>query len=130
MAERAGLRVRVGGNLGEPALDLLDAAPVAGARREQPAELYVLELSSFQLETTHSLPLAGSHPLNVQRRSSRSLRNAREDYAAAKARILARRDTAVINLDDALVARPMFRFTAHARLLAARHDRRQRYRAK
>src|SRR5258708_1232128 len=41
MAERAGKAVRVGGNLGTPALDLLkDAEP----------ELYVLELSSFQLE--------------------------------------------------------------------------------
>jgi UDP-N-acetylmuramoylalanine--D-glutamate ligase len=44
MARRAGVRAAVGGNLGEPALDLLDDA----------VELYVLELSSFQLETTFS----------------------------------------------------------------------------
>ena len=48
MAERAGVRVRVGGNLGQPALDLLDRGPT---------DLYVLELSSFQLDTTHSLKL-------------------------------------------------------------------------
>ena len=48
MAERAGVRVRVGGNLGEPALDLLDPQ----------AELYVLELSSYQLETTARSPAA------------------------------------------------------------------------
>lgn len=41
MAQRAGLRCAYGGNLGTPALDLLDPR----------AELYVLELSSFQLET-------------------------------------------------------------------------------
>ena len=46
MAEAAGKRVLAGGNLGRPALDLLDD-PVP--------ELYVLELSSFQLETTRSL---------------------------------------------------------------------------
>jgi len=45
MAQRVGVRVRAGGNLGEPALELL-----AGG-----TELYVLELSSFQLETTASL---------------------------------------------------------------------------
>ncbi|HUY84695.1 MAG TPA: Mur ligase family protein, partial [Steroidobacteraceae bacterium] len=48
MASVAGRRVLAGGNLGEPALDLL----------ELPApDLYVLELSSFQLETTSSLAL-------------------------------------------------------------------------
>ena len=48
MAAAAGRRVLAGGNLGEPALDLL----------EQPRpDLYVLELSSFQLETTSSLVL-------------------------------------------------------------------------
>src|SRR5579859_3110837 len=46
MAERAGKPVRVGGNLGTPALDLLKASE---------PELYVLELSSFQLEITESL---------------------------------------------------------------------------
>jgi len=53
MAERAGLKVRVGGNLGEPALDLL----VAAAGDAQRTELYVLELSSYQLESTQSLDL-------------------------------------------------------------------------
>ncbi len=56
MAERAGVRVRVGGNLGQPALDLLDRGPT---------DLYVLELSSFQLDTTHSLKLKAAVVLNV-----------------------------------------------------------------
>ena len=56
MAGAAGRRVLAGGNLGTPALDLLDQ-PVP--------DLYVLELSSFQLETTTSLNLTGAVVLNV-----------------------------------------------------------------
>ena len=111
MARRAGLRVRVGGNLGEPALDLLDADdPAVRAARTDPnanespgpAELYVLELSSFQLETTESLHLAAATVLNVSADHLDRYASV-EDYAAAKARIFARCDTAVINLDDPLV---------------------------
>ena len=56
MAAAAGRRVLAGGNLGEPALDLLD----------QPTpDLYVLELSSFQLDTTTSLTCRPPWCLNV-----------------------------------------------------------------
>ena len=68
MAERAGVRVRVGGNLGQPALDLLDRGPV---------DLYVLELSSFQLDTTHSLKMKAAVVLNISAGSHGSLRDAR-----------------------------------------------------
>ena len=93
MAQRAGLKVRAGGNLGPPALELLDAS----------AELYVLELSSYQLETVRTLHCRAATVLNVtpdhlDRYPSLA------SYAAAKARIFARCDTAVINLDDPLVA--------------------------
>ena len=99
MAEGAGVRVRVGGNLGEPALDLLLAAQAEAT----PTELYVLELSSYQLEATSSLELRAATVLNVtpdhlDRYATLA------DYAAAKARIFARCETAVINLDDPLVA--------------------------
>jgi UDP-N-acetylmuramoylalanine--D-glutamate ligase len=92
MAQRAGLEVRAGGNLGEPALDLL----------RDGTELYVLELSSYQLETTHALDCRAAAVLNV---SADHLDRypSLEAYAAAKARIFARCDTAVINLDDPLV---------------------------
>ncbi|HSY08300.1 MAG TPA: UDP-N-acetylmuramoyl-L-alanine--D-glutamate ligase [Steroidobacteraceae bacterium] len=111
MAHRAALRVRVGGNLGEPALDLLDAddSSVRAARAPDAnvssgaAELYVLELSSFQLETTHSLDLVAAAVLNVSADHLDRYASL-EAYAAAKARIFARCDTAVINLDDPLVA--------------------------
>jgi len=95
MAETAGRRVRAGGNLGEPALDLL--AGVAG-------ELYVLELSSYQLETTQSLKLKAATILNITPDHLDRYANV-EEYAAAKARILERCDVAVLNADDGLVMR-------------------------
>lgn len=98
MAERAGLTVRVGGNLGEPALDLL----VAAAGDAQKTDLYVLELSSYQLESTVSLDLKAAAVLNVTP-DHMDRYSTIQDYAAAKARIFARCDTAVINLDDPLV---------------------------
>ena len=56
MAKRSGKRVRAGGNLGPPALELLaDSAD----------ELFVLELSSFQLETTSSLTPVAATVLNI-----------------------------------------------------------------
>src|SRR5690606_19464197 len=67
------------------------------------ASLYVLELSSYQLETTHSLHLATATVLNVT--PDHLDRYADIDaYAAAKARIFDHCDTAVLNLDDARVA--------------------------
>ncbi len=95
MAERAGVRVRVGGNLGHPALDLLDRGPT---------DLYVLELSSFQLDTTHSLKLKASVVLNVS--ADHMDRYATlSAYAASKARIYANSENAVVNADDPEVAR-------------------------
>src|SRR6202007_2757846 len=61
MAARAGLKVRVGGNLGEPALDLLISAR-ADAERTQ---LYVLELLRFHSHATTSLDLKTATVLNV-----------------------------------------------------------------
>ena len=104
MAERAGIRVRVGGNLGEPALDLLPPpATDASAPAPEPApDLYVLELSSFQLEATDTLHLRAATVLNVTA-DHLDRYPSLEAYAAAKARIYARCDTAVVNLDDPLV---------------------------
>jgi UDP-N-acetylmuramoylalanine--D-glutamate ligase len=93
MADRAGLKMRAGGNLGAPALDLLDVG----------VELYILELSSFQLQTTDSLSLAAATVLNVTPDHLDRYGDL-QAYAAAKARIFARCDVAVINLDDPLVA--------------------------
>ena len=94
-ASAAGIEVRVGGNLGVPALDLLEGPPAA---------MYVLELSSYQLETTHSLQLEAAAVLNVAPDHLDRYAGLAE-YAAAKARIFERAATAVVNLDDELVVR-------------------------
>ena len=117
MAARAGLRVRVGGNLGEPALDLLGEGGGAGAgagplisapgaahsvASTLPTQLYVLELSSFQLDATTSLALKAATVLNVSPDHLDRYPSV-QAYADSKARIFARCETAVINLDDPLV---------------------------
>jgi UDP-N-acetylmuramoylalanine--D-glutamate ligase len=94
MAAAAGRRVLAGGNLGEPALDLL----------EQPMpDLYVLELSSFQLETTASLVLQAAVVLNVTADHLDRYPSVAA-YAQAKGRILAKAATVVLNADDPWVA--------------------------
>ena len=95
MARAAGRDVRVGGNLGIPALDLL----VEG---EAP-DLYVLELSSFQLETTYSLNAAAAAVLNVSE-DHLDRYAGMDDYVGAKARIFQGDGMAVINVDDPRVA--------------------------
>ena len=89
MAREAGVNVGVGGNLGTPALDLLDDA----------RQLYVLELSSFQLETTETLKLAAATVLNISP-DHLDRHGSIERYTAAKARIYAHAQTAIVNRDD------------------------------
>ncbi len=95
IAEAARVNVRVGGNIGRPALELLVG---------EPAELYVLELSSFQLEATRSLALEAAVVLNITA-DHFDRYNDLSDYGAAKARIYDHCATAVVNLDDELVRR-------------------------
>ena len=95
MAEKAGKRVAVGGNIGTPALNLLD---------EQP-DLYVLELSSFQLETTEALNAEVAVVLNI----SEDHMDRYTDLAAyhlAKQRIFRGARQLVVNRDDELT-RPL-----------------------
>ncbi|MBD1555444.1 UDP-N-acetylmuramoyl-L-alanine--D-glutamate ligase [Vibrio sp. S9_S30] len=91
MANAAGCKTRVGGNIGVPALDLL----------EDDADLYVLELSSFQLETTSNLPLVAAAFLNL----TEDHMDRYEDFAAygaAKQRIFLNAEKAIVNkLDSA-----------------------------
>jgi UDP-N-acetylmuramoylalanine--D-glutamate ligase len=92
MAQACGKRAFAGGNLGRPALDLL---------QDIPADLFVLELSSFQLETTHSLNTKTSVVLNVTS-DHMDRYDSMLDYAQAKARILDCCEVAVVNAEDAL----------------------------
>lgn len=96
MAERAGLNVGVGGNLGTAALDLLD-----GSR-----ELYVLELSSFQLERASELGLAVATVLNVTA-DHLDRHGSLPRYHQAKHRIFSGCGKVVFNPDDALTVPPL-----------------------
>jgi UDP-N-acetylmuramoylalanine--D-glutamate ligase len=89
MAASCGRRVAVGGNLGEPVLDLLDDA----------VELYVVEVSSFQLETTPLLGAWAAVCLNVSP-DHMDRYTSLDAYAAAKARVYSGAQVAVINRDD------------------------------
>lgn len=93
MAKQAGMQSLAGGNLGYAALDLLDL-PVP--------DIYVMELSSFQLETTQSLKAASAVVLNVSE-DHMDRYASYADYAAAKQVIYQHCNCAVLNRDDALV---------------------------
>ena len=91
ICKEAGLKTIVAGNIGLPVLEAL--------MMEAP-DVYVLELSSFQLETTHHLKCDGATVLNIS--EDHMDRYADIDaYTAAKARILAHAKVAVLNRDDA-----------------------------
>ncbi len=90
MAAAAGVRVQVGGNLGVPALDLLTTPP---------PELFVLELSSFQLETTYSLAPKVATVLNVTPDHLDRYATV-EEYCAVKQHVYSKCEVAVCNRDD------------------------------
>ena len=93
MANAAGVKTAIGGNIGIPALDLLDVA--------EPYQLYVLELSSFQLETTHSLKAVAATVLNVTDDHLDRYPDF-EAYRQAKLSIYQEAQTIVTNRDDVL----------------------------
>lgn len=95
MAVAAGKRVAVGGNLGTPALDQLDDS----------VELYVMELSSFQLETTHQLNAEVATVLNISE-DHMDRYSGLPAYHLAKHRIFQGARQVVVNRQDAL-SRPL-----------------------
>jgi UDP-N-acetylmuramoylalanine--D-glutamate ligase len=91
-----GLAVSTVGNIGEPVLDVL-AAHEAGAPWP---DVFVVELSSFQLETTAHLDATAACVLNLsENHLDRYV--GMDDYAAAKARIFSGGGVQVLNRDDA-----------------------------
>lgn len=86
-----GFKVGVGGNLGTPALALLD----------QKVDYYVLELSSFQLETTNHLAARVATILNISE-DHLDRYHSMADYIAVKQRIFSKAQAVVINYDDKL----------------------------
>ena len=93
MLQAAGVRAGVGGNLGNAALDLL----------ADDADVYVLELSSFQLERSGDLPLHAAVVLNLSD-DHLDHHGDMHAYGAAKARIYSNCRIAIVNRDDAAVA--------------------------
>lgn len=91
MAKAAGINARVGGNLGTPALELLD----------EKAELYVLELSSFQLESTDSLKALAAVVLNITE-DHLDRYDSLEEYANSKRVIYRDAFTRICNREDRL----------------------------
>jgi UDP-N-acetylmuramoylalanine--D-glutamate ligase len=90
MCHAAGRTVLAGGNLGEPALDLL---------AEEKPDIYVLELSSFQLQRTDDLPAEVAVLLNVSP-DHLDWHASEDEYRDAKYRIYREAKTAVINRAD------------------------------
>lgn len=95
MAKDAGIKVAVGGNLGRPALDLTKDNP----------ELYILELSSFQLETTSNLDAEVAVVLNLSE-DHLDRHGDMMGYHTAKHRIFQGVKKVVYNRDDSLT-RPL-----------------------
>lgn len=91
MIKAAGLKVGMGGNIGIPALSLLD----------NHYDVYVLELSSFQLETTLSLKAKAATVLNISE-DHMDRYDDLEDYRQAKLNIYHNAETIVVNADDPL----------------------------
>ncbi|KAB2319964.1 UDP-N-acetylmuramoyl-L-alanine--D-glutamate ligase [Betaproteobacteria bacterium SCN1] len=105
MCRMAGLETCVAGNIGLPVLDALVEIEQGHAPAPQ---VWVLELSSFQLETTSSLDADAAAVLNLSEDHMDRYADMAA-YAAAKARIFSGRGVQVLNRDDArsmVMARP------------------------
>ena len=100
LCRAAGLNTVVAGNIGDAVLDVL-MPYLDSARARLWPDVFVLELSSFQLETTTSLSPTAAAVLNVTENHLDRYASF-EDYAAAKARIFAHGGVQVVNRDDPL----------------------------
>ena len=94
MAKQAGVNAVASGNIGTPVLDSLD----------DNVELYVLELSSFQLETLQDLPMKAAVVLNISADHLDRYKDVAA-YATSKQIIYHNADTLVLNKDDPLASR-------------------------
>ena len=98
LCERAGLTVQVAGNISPSALDVLRAA----LEQNTLPQAWVLELSSFQLQSTHSLLADVATVLNITQ-DHLDWHGDMAAYAAAKSHIFGANTTHVLNRDDAVV---------------------------
>ena len=98
LTRAAGLTTIVAGNIGHAVLDAL-ARHEAG---EPWPDVYVLELSSYQLESTASLAPVAAAVLNVSPNHMDRYAGI-ADYAGAKANIFERATVQILNRDDPIV---------------------------
>jgi UDP-N-acetylmuramoylalanine--D-glutamate ligase len=98
LVRAAGMTCEVAGNIGDAVLDVLEHHEMGAPF---PA-VFVLELSSYQLETTYSLKPVAATVLNVSANHLDRYAGL-VDYAAAKARIYARASVQILNRDDPVV---------------------------
>ncbi len=97
VGKELGKNVQLGGNIGVPVLDQLIEEQTSSV------DMLVLELSSFQLETLHSMKALASTVLNVSD-DHLDRHKTLANYAQIKQRIYQQSQVAVINRDDALTA--------------------------
>jgi len=105
LIERCGRRVATAGNIGPTMLDSLSAALDATGDDGAPAplpEVWVLELSSFQLDGVKGFEPSAATVLNVTQ-DHLDWHGSMDAYAGAKSRVFGLQATLVINRDDPLV---------------------------
>ena len=98
LVERAGKKVQIAGNISPSVLDVLRVA----VQEQTLPEVWVLELSSFQLHSTYSLKVNAATVLNVTQ-DHLDWHGSMDAYAADKARIFAENTVQVLNRDDSTV---------------------------
>lgn len=97
MAKCAGIDVAIGGNIGTPVLEIVD----------DNYELYVLELSSFQLDTLQSLPMEVAVVLNISP-DHMDRYDDLSSYVMSKHEIYRNAKICVVNRDDELAGNQTF----------------------
>ena len=98
LVERSGRTVAVAGNIGPTLLDTLAEKIDAGAL----PQVWVIELSSFQLETAGTFEPTAAALLNITQ-DHLDWHGTMEAYAAAKARVFGRNALMILNREDPLV---------------------------
>jgi len=102
LCERAGKKVAVAGNISPAALEKLMSCLDNSDQLEDMPDIWVLELSSFQLVYTYSLNAAAATVLNLSQ-DHLDWHGDMQSYAAAKANIFGKDTICILNRDDSLV---------------------------
>jgi len=102
LCERAGKKVAVAGNISPAALDKLMSCLDGADQIDDMPDVWVLELSSFQLVYTHTLNATAATVLNLTQ-DHLDWHGDMQSYAEAKAKIFGNNTVCILNRDDSLV---------------------------